>query len=340
MILFYYGEDTFSLQEELKKTKQLFTDKHSAAGIEILQAETLDKDEDFLMRLRRGVEAQGLFAQKKLVIIRDFLSVADDLPKSQEYLLKLLESEPQDADLAIVQVLPFDRRRKIFKALQKQSSAKEFEVPSGASLNSWIEKYLQTRGFSIDQPAILQLIGKLGEEFNLWQVVSELEKLTLYATTSPSSPPHEEGQGEVSKKITSNMVRDVVSTNVHYDVFALTNSLAEGKAKEAMIVLDHLVEEGATTQKTQAIQIIGALSSQLHSLLAIKSLTGTASQKAAALGWKEGRVWINEKLAARFEIPKLKQLLLNLKQIDFRAKTSDEPVKLLLSLFIQKAKVS
>ena len=195
-------------------------------------------------------------------------------------------------------------------------------MPVGAGLSSWIKKYLQTHGFSLDEAALSELGGRFGEEYDLWQIVSELEKLMLYCAAE--------------KHISQASVRRTVSVNLNYDVFALTNALAEGKDKEAIAVLDHLMEEGGA-QKSQAIQIIGALSSQLHSFLAVKNLTGNPEEKAEALGWKPGRVWINEKLAKKFATPKLKQLLFDLKQIDLRAKTSDEPIQLLLTLFIQKA---
>jgi DNA polymerase III delta subunit len=91
-------------------------------------------------------------------------------------------------------------------------------------------------------------------------------------------------------------------------------------------------------EKTLAIQINGALASQIHSLLLIKNVKGSAQEMAKILDWKEGRVWINLKLAKKFTTEKLKKMLWDLKQIDLRAKTSDEPINLLLSLFIQKAK--
>ena len=61
------------------------------------------------------------------------------------------------------------------------------------------------------------------------------------------------------------------------------------------------------------------------------------SRIAATLGWKEGRVWINQKLAGKFAGKILVGMLRDLQAIDRRLKTSEEPPKLLLTLFLQKA---
>ncbi|MDP3741461.1 MAG: hypothetical protein Q8R08_04030, partial [bacterium] len=123
MPLFFYGDDTFSLQHELKKIKEQFSFKHGPAGIEQCQLDEGDSDGETLSRLRQLFETQGLFAQKKLIIIKDFLSVSDSLPKSQEYLLDLFEKAKLVDEIVLVQILPFDRRRKIFKALVKLTQA-------------------------------------------------------------------------------------------------------------------------------------------------------------------------------------------------------------------------
>ena len=131
-------------------------------------------------------------------------------------------------------------------------------------------------------------------------------------------------------------VRQLVSPNISQNVFALTNLFAEGKSVEAQRLLDDLLGAGQQTElKTQTIQMIGALASQIRSLLLVKDLENeTPSKIAEALGWKEGRVWINSKLAKKFSKDKLASLLKDLRAMDLRLKSSEEPPKLLLSLFL------
>lgn len=332
MIQFLYGEDTFTLALELRKLKASFLQKHKAAAVEEINITDDIADRDLRIKLHEVLEAQGLFAKEKLIIFRDVLDKIGQYSLSQEYLLGPSLTPPheggeeggREVTVVFVQQEKFDKRSKFFKFLQKSAKAKEFALPREDKLKSWIREQLGTKGFEIEPSALAELTGRFGEPYSLWQVTSELEKLMLYSN--------------IEKKIGQNEVKDIIAPNLNYDVFSLTNAIAEGQATEAVKILEELVEEGTTQQKTQIIQIIGALASQIHSLLLVKNVSGSPQEIAKILGWKEGRVFINTRLAKKFTTEKLKKLLSDLKQIDLRAKTSDEPIKLLLTLFIQKAR--
>ena len=155
--------------------------------------------------------------------------------------------------------------------------------------------------------------------------------------TTPSLSPSPPGGG----KIAFADVRDLVMPNISQNVFQLTNLFAEGRGREAVSLLEKMMSAPqASDLKSQTIQIIGGLASQIRSLLLVKDLEReTASKIAEILSWKEGRVWINSKLAKKFTKEKLLGLMRDLRALDLRLKTSEEPPKLLLSLFLQKAKV-
>ena len=155
--------------------------------------------------------------------------------------------------------------------------------------------------------------------------------------TDPSLSPSPPGGG----KIAFADVRDLVMPNISQNVFQLTNLFAEGRGREAVSLLEKMMSAPqASDLKSQTIQIIGGLASQIRSLLLVKDLEReTPSKIAEILSWKEGRVWINSKLAKKFTKEKLLGLMRDLRALDLRLKTSEEPPKLLLSLFLQKAKV-
>ncbi|MDP3762632.1 MAG: hypothetical protein Q8Q97_00975, partial [bacterium] len=244
-------------------------------------------------------------------------------------------------DIIFEQTEKFDRRLKFFKNLQKQATAREFVVPQGRELGIWTENYLQKAGFTIGRDALAEFVRRMSGEneeenlYDLWQVSSELEKLMLLKSPSP-------GVGRVGERslIQIEDVKIVVKSNITQNIFALTNLFAEGRSSEAQKLLEQLLGSGPASElKTQTIQIIGGLASQIRSLLLVKDLgRETPAKIAEKLGWKEGRVWINSKLARNFTASKLASLLRDLRALDLRLKTSEEPPKLLLSLFLQKAR--
>jgi len=331
IIYFYYGEDSFTLNEEIKKLKDKFAAKYSAVGVEEVAVDKTDADRELAFRLKEIFESQGLFASSKLVIIWNFLNAVTKLSASEEFLAEAFTKMPPHVNLVFAETGGFDKRLKFFKKLQKATVAKEFAMPAGAELAAWVKNFVSGKGYKIESDALkvfLDLMGEAKEEvlYDLWQVTNELEKLMLLVFES--------------KLITKKNVLDGVSRNVNQNVFSITNLAAEGKTGQAVGFMENMLGRGkGADMKAQSIQVVGALASQIRSLILVKDLEGQPQGKIAeVLGWKEGRVWINGQLAKKFAKTKLVQLLRDLKQIDLRLKTSEEPPKLLLTLFFQKMK--
>jgi len=337
MIQLLYGEDTYSLSLEIKKQKSKFSFVEELAIGDLTDAQLKS-------RLVEILQSQGLFAAAKLVILKNFLTNIADYEQSAEYLLEFCGKPVSGTEVIFFQEEKADKRLKFFKALSKLANARELTIPVGNELQSWIENYLSDKGFKMENAAVTEFVSLLGQDederlFDLWQVAAELEKLMLLKSSPYSHESHYthsnqgvEGEKQEERVIKVSDVKSVVKPNASQNIFRITNMFAEGNVAGAVRALEEIDEAPQL--------IIGGLASQLRSLLLVKALEGESSAKIAArLGWKEGRVWINTKLAKKFSKEKLVKLLADLKALDLRLKTSEEPPKLLLALFIQKAKV-
>ncbi len=328
MIYFFYGEDTFTLAQKLRELKNEFLSQNPQAAVEEIVFNAEFADEEFAKLLALQFENQGLFASQKFLTFRNFLSGIAKLPKTEKYLIEKL-AQTEGIDVVFAQDEKFDKRLKFFKKLQSLAKTREFVIPTGEAFKAWIQERLKTEDFKIAKDALEKLLDAFGEEYTLWQASTELEKLMLRHLGKP----------QTERLITAWDIEDLVSPNVTQNVFALTNLVAERRTSQAVRLLEQMVSSvAATDAKSQIIQIVGALAQQTRSLLLAKSQEKKPpAEIAKALGWKEGRVWINLKLAKKFEETKLVQLLRDLKAIDYRLKTSEESPKLLLALFFQKA---
>ncbi len=332
MIYLFYGDDTYSLAQAIKNLKTKFVKENSISGVEKVEISDDRTDESLRTILQELLQSQGLFSRSKLVILQNFLEQINKFPKSEAYLLGALSNLGKEAMIVFVEGEAMDKRKRFFKALYKMARNQEFVYPKGSKLVVWIKDYLASQGFRIEDEALQKLLSLLGESeresmYNLWQVSGELEKLMLYRFAE--------------KFIRLSDVTALVPANIDHNIFTLTNLFAAGETPKALNTLESMVGAGpAYEQKSQVIQIVGGLASQIRSLLLVKDLEShDTGEIAKILNWKEGRVWINMKLAAKFTKGKLITLLSDLKALDFRLKTSEEPPKLLLALFFQKAKV-
>lgn len=317
MIHFWFGADTYTLSRELAALKADFKIRFPGGIIEEISAM---QAEDIMPRLRGALESQGLFGNEKLIVLRDFVSLAAKLAAEEKFLSERMESLPKDYELVFVEAGEADERRVFFKKLKKIAKAREFAMLEGKAYFDWIEKRAREEGFEFEKGALEKF-----PVFDLWQAASELEKLMLYKAEE--------------KIITQKDTHLLVRPNIEENVFSLTNLFAEKRKSEAVRVLNTLLSDGPAYElKNQAIQIVGALAGQIRSLLLVKGLDEKTNDNIAReLGWKTGRVWINRRLAAKFQEARLATMLRDLRAIDMRLKTSEEPPKLLLALFLQKA---
>ena len=326
MILFLYGEDTLTLLREVGDLRKKFLAKSHPQAVEEFEPGSDIKDEALRSRLQELLENQGLFAQEKFVVLRNLVGAISEFPQSQEYLLEALPGLSKTTTVVFVEIVPADARLKFFKKLSKLAKTEEFAVPAPQQLPKWVEKRLAEEGLRIESPALQKFLEFLGPEPTLWRVESEIQKLKLYATPRQS--------------ISTADVEAVVTPSFSQTVFSITDAFAASDVRAAVVFLERLLQGGNLSDtKGQTIQIVGALAAQLRSLLLVKDLESRyqAGEIAKILGWKEGRVWINQKLSKKFTSERLQKMLLDLKAIDLRLKTSEESPKLLLSLFLQKS---
>ncbi|NLA04238.1 MAG: DNA polymerase III subunit delta, partial [Firmicutes bacterium] len=124
-----------------------------------------------------------------------------------------------------------DRRRRLFRLLEKEAVVVHCAPLRGNELARWIREQVARRGKKIE-PAALQRLLWSGEN-DLYSLSNELDKYALYL-----------GDGETT--ITAEVVGELFSGDIKSNIFALTDALSEGnldRALQALSVLDRKREE-------------------------------------------------------------------------------------------------
>lgn len=197
-----------------------------------------------------------------------------------------------------------DRRRRLFKLLEKSAVAVHCAPLAGNELAGWIRDRVARRGLKIE-PAALQRLLWSGEN-DLHCLSNELEKYSLYL-----------GDGE--RTITAEVVEKLFAGDLKSNVFALTDALSVGhldRALEALALLDRKRED--------PLRIFFMLARHQRLLLGARSLREEgvpSAEHARALGVTpfEARKVFGQ--AAAFDREALEEALIMLQSIDFRIKT-------------------
>lgn len=108
----------------------------------------------------------------------------------------------------------------------------EFPALRQGEVATWIRQRAQRHGLSLEARAVATLAGLIGSQLAILD--SELQKLAAYAN------------GET---VTEEMVRSLVSSAREPSVFALADAVVEGRARDALDLLERLLVEGEPPQR-------------------------------------------------------------------------------------------
>lgn len=255
MITLLTGDNNYALERALSQLVAAFdgeAEKYDGAELELRQMP------DLLM-------GQSLFAEKRLIIIRDLASnkqVWDTLPE-------WLERMSDDIHLVLVEASP-DKRTRAYKMLQKSADVKVFELlgeRDSRQAERWIAQEAKRMGMQLDEAAAKALLersfvlsAKGQPVVDQWQVMHSLEKLSVFDTVAAET------------------VRQYIDDQPVDSVFGVFETALKGDS-EALHQLLRDIEP-----KEDPFRVFGLLSGQVFQLVALSSSDQPASEVAKAIG--------------------------------------------------------
>ena len=355
-ISLFFGEDDFTIAEEIKKAKEGFAGKFGEMNIFEIDWEnkTLSEKEK-LSELQNELMANSLFSSDKLLIIRDALfsstktealsginslecneSACRLKPKLQheDVILNYLEN-PQEKTRIFFVENNLDKRKKIYKELIKLEKTgsveiKEFATPANFNFDLWIKNRVTKLGGKIKNSAINILAISLGkgmaqkdrnknlkQSYNLWEADNEISKLVSYCD---------------GREITDEDVRLLVQSKVDMNIFNLIDSISSKNKSRSALLLSQQIEKGLNE-----IYILTMFVYQFRNLLKIKSLLEqNLSNQEIAVKAKMHPFVIQKSVeqCRRFEMEDLKKIYQKLFDADLAIKTGKINSRLALDLLV------
>jgi DNA polymerase III subunit delta len=313
-----WGEDRFSIEEDLQKIKNNLGDSSlMATNTSVLEGVRLTVNE-----LKTIGEAMPFLALKRLVIINGLLERFEPKDKAARPAKSTTQNKKADEAAAFADCLKgfpdstitvlIDYIEMGKKALQNNpllqvisafSQVKPYPLLKGTKLSQWIEARVNAQGGSISRQATNILMENIGGD--LYTMANEISKLTAYTN---------------GRMIEEKDVRLIVSASREADIFAMVDAVIDRKAGIAENILDKLLQNGSAPQ-----QILTMLARQIQMLIQVKELKKArrpAAEIQTRLGIFSSFVW--DKLSARAEkytLEKLISLYLSLLDTDLAIKT-------------------
>jgi DNA polymerase-3 subunit delta len=170
-----------------------------------------------------------------------------------------------DSSVFILVGTKLDKRKKFFRQLSEASLSVEFKKPFENQVPGWISHICRAHELEISEEAVLLVHRLVGSQ--LLEIETEVKKLKNFI-----------GAGRTRVELED--VAQVVSARKEENVFALTESIAEGDRIKSLVRLVELLDNGQSE-----VGIVALIARHLRILLIIKQglEQGLAGQRLAQL---------------------------------------------------------
>lgn len=250
-IYFFYGDEDYNIELEIKKLKKKLLDKSFA----VMNFKTAANPSfpDLISILR----TQPMMFGNMMAVINCEEYFSKTFEDNQlEEISKALEDNVESLCIIFTAILPrnegkkVDSRKKIYKIITKYAQTQEFptfKTYKIDDISNWINKETKKNEITLEKDAALTLIEQVGN--NLRELSKELEKLKLLA--------------HPKNIITKKMVKEICISNE--DLFSFTDFLLKGDRGCALSEFKKLLD------KKHPLEILSALQTMLRKWIIIKS---------------------------------------------------------------------
>lgn len=199
----------------------------------------------------------------------------------------------------------FDKRKKTYKAIEKNGVVFESSTLHESKVPAWSEGFITEKGYKVNNQASLMLAEYLGND--LTKIANELEKLMLNVT--------------VGQEITLKHIQDNIGISKDYNIFELQAALIKKDAFKANRIINYFE---ANPRANPLIIILGNLNSFFSKVLMVHYLKDKSPQTLVSnLGVNPYFVKDFEQAARTYNYAKTIQIITYLRECDLKSKGVD-----------------
>ena len=268
------------------------------------------KDSD-IMSILNAAKRYPMMSDYQVVLVKEAQELkwgkeGDDDKKSTDPLLSYFENPLQSTILVFCfRNGKFDKRKKIYKAIEKKGIVFESATIYDNKVPGWIEGFVREKGYSIQAQASALMAEYLGNDLS--KVANELEKLMLNVRPG--------------REITTDDVQNNIGISKEYNVFELQNAIARKDAFKVNQIINYF----ADNPKNNPIQLmLGALNSYFTKILKYHYASDRSPQGLAReLGVAPFFVKDYEFAGRNYSKEKVFRVISYLRECDLKAKGVD-----------------
>ncbi|MFD1177738.1 DNA polymerase III subunit delta [Paenibacillus puldeungensis] len=315
-----YGTEKYQIQEFTSLLQERLVDRDQRDFAMVV----FDLSETPIEAVVEEAETLPFLVERKLIIVRDssVFTAGKEGGKIEHKIEALLSYISNPAEHSVIVFIVYgeklDERKKVVKAMKAAGTVLSFMPLGGGELVQWAIREVEKRGCLIDKAAAEALIASSGVQ--MAALAAEVDKLCLYAGVGGS--------------IDTNAVEQLVARSTEQNIFVMVEHIAELRLEKAFSIFYELLK-----QREEPIKITALIARQFRIMLQVKELARQSysqQQIASQLSLHPYVVKLAGEQARKFDAGRLRSILSDLAELDYRMKSGGIDKVLGLELFLLK----
>lgn len=313
-----FGVETFFINE----TKQLLMKYVLDEDESDFNLSSYDLEETPIDVVLEDAETLPFLGERRLIFLHNPVFLTSEKTKEKvEHNIARLEAylkEPAPFTV-LVFIAPYekmDERKKITKELKRTAALLEAKKLSQTELKQWVYERATSGQVQMTDGAANRMIELVGA--NLFMLVGELDKLTLYAAES--------------KFIDEDIVEKLVAKSLEQNIFTLIDKIVGRNVEGALRIYYDLLK-----QNEEPLKILAMIVGQFRLIYQVKELSRRGygqQQMASFLKIHPYRVKLAAGHARSFSDEELTHMMRLLADADYQMKTGGMNKEMLIELFL------
>lgn len=283
-IYFVYGEESYLVDESVLLIKDKFLTEGGAIDFNYDQYYATETKAS---QVREAVETLPMMCPRRLVVLKQ----AQNYKENDWNLLLPLFEEPISSCVFLVVSDKADKRKKYFKALQKNASIIELKKPYDNQMPSWVHYIAQNNELKLTSQQVAYIQQVVGT--SLSDINNELKKLKQFLGDKLEA--------------TNQEISQVVSKSRVDSIFDLTDAVGIKDRSRALQSLENLFEQGQS--EVGAVQLIARHLRILASVKREQARKSSIQQMQSSIGVpqfflkryiQQTSMWTEERLSDSF----------------------------------------
>ena len=238
-----------------------------------------------------------IMAERQVIIVKE----AQDLSRTIENLISYAENpQPSTVLVFCYKFKKLDKRKKVFKAIQKNGVIFESKKIYDNQLPDWIRKVLSQKGYTISPKASQMLVEFLGNDLS--KIDNELKKIQLIV--------------KPENQISAQIIEKNIGISKDYNNFELINALAHKNIKKAFGIIQYFSQNPKNHPTVVTLSILFGFFSKVMKYHAFSN----KMQAPKILGVHPYFIRDYQVAAQNYPMKKISAIIASIREVDIKSK--------------------